>query len=79
MIKFDVLNRYSGEVQFTAEIDCSEDTVRSRKLRLAVLWAIKNNANMSGAYMSGANMRFADMSGADMSGANRHLDGICAA
>ena len=84
MIKFDVLNRYSGEVQFTAEIDCSEDTERSWKLRLSVLWAIEHKANMryadmSGANMSGANMRGANMIGADMSGANmRGADMRCA-
>ena len=24
MTKFDILNRWSGEVQFTAEVDCKE-------------------------------------------------------
>ena len=32
MIKFDVPNRFSGGVLFTAEIDCAEDTPHSIKL-----------------------------------------------
>ena len=57
MIKFDILNRFSGKAQFTAEIDCSEDTVRSIKIGLAVRWALKNDA-----YLGGANLRGADLS-----------------
>ena len=69
-IKFDVLNRSSGKVQFTAEIDCAEDVPRSWKLRLAVLWAIENKANLSRADLSWANLSRADLSWADLSGAN---------
>jgi uncharacterized protein YjbI with pentapeptide repeats len=74
MIKFDVLNRFTGSVQFTAEIDCAEDTPSSIKLGLAVKWGIKRgadlrNAYLSGAYLRGADLRNAYLSGADLSGA----------
>jgi len=35
MIKFNVLNRFSGDLQFTAEIDCREDAPSRIKLGLA--------------------------------------------
>ena len=75
MIKFDITNRFTGAIQFTAEIDCDESEVRSIKLGLAVKWAIKTRANLSRANLSranlyGANLYGADLSGADLSGAN---------
>jgi hypothetical protein len=69
-IKFDILNRFSGAVQFTAEIECAEDAPRSLKLGLAVRWAIKSWANLSGANLSGANLSGANLSWANLSGAN---------
>ncbi len=74
-IKFDVLNRFSGAVQFTAEIDCKADTPQSWKLRLAVLWGVEHRANLSRADLSradlsGANLSRADLSWADLSWAN---------
>jgi hypothetical protein len=72
-MKYEIRNRYTGNVQFTAEIDCEEDAPRSTKVGLAAKWAIKNGADMSGADMSYADMRDAVMSGADMSYADmRH-------
>jgi len=70
MIKFDVFNRFSGEVQFTAEIEASDTALSSVKLGLAVRWAVKNRANLSGANLSGANLSGANLSGANLSGAN---------
>jgi uncharacterized protein YjbI with pentapeptide repeats len=75
MIKFDVLNRFNGAVQFTAEIDCGEDAPNSIKLGLAVQWAIKTKANLDGAYLDGAYLdgaylRDADLRGADLRGAD---------
>ncbi len=75
LIKFDVLKRFSGEVAFTAEIECAEDASTSIKMGLAVRWAIKSRANLSGANLSGANLSGAylsraDLSRADLSGAN---------
>ena len=67
MIKFDVFNRFSGAVQFTAEIEASDEDLRSVKFGLAVRWAVKNGANLYGAGLSGADLSCADLSGADLS------------
>jgi uncharacterized protein YjbI with pentapeptide repeats len=69
MIKFDVLNRFSGAIQFTAEIDCADSEPHSWKLRLAVQWAIKTGADLSDTDLSGAKLSDTDLSGADLSGA----------
>ena len=69
-IKFDILNRLSREIQFTADIDCSENTARAVKVGLAVLWGLKNNADLQGADLSGADLQGADLQGADLQGAN---------
>jgi hypothetical protein len=76
---FDITDR-SGEVLFTAEIDCVPDTPVSWKIRLAVLWGVKrgeslseadlSEADLSGADLSGANLSGADLSEADLRGAN---------
>jgi hypothetical protein len=63
LLKFNVLNRYSGEVQFTAEIDCADDAKASVKLGLAVKWAIESRAYLSGADLSGANLSRIDPTG----------------
>jgi len=73
-MKFAVKNRFTGSVQFTAEIDCDEETSISVKLGMAVRWAIASgaylsDAYLSGAYLSGANLRGADLRGAYLSGA----------
>lgn len=70
LLKFDVLNRFSGKVQFTAEIDCAPDASASVKLGLAIKWAIKSGANLSGADLSCANLSRANLSGANLSCAN---------
>ena len=74
-MKYEILNRFTGEVQFTADIECDESALKSVKVGLAVKWAVKNNANLSGAnlrdaYLSGAYLRGANLSGANLSGAN---------
>ena len=69
LLKFDVRNRFTGAVQFTAEIDCRDDASTSIKLGLAIKWAIKSGANLSGAYLSGADLSGAYLSGANLSGA----------
>ena len=56
LLKFDVLNRWSGEVQFSAQIDCPADDLPSVKLGLAVKWAVKNGADLYGADLSGADL-----------------------
>jgi hypothetical protein len=69
MIKFDVLNRFSGAIQFTAEIDCADSEPHCWKLRLAVQWAIKTGADLSDTDLSGADLSDTDLCGADLSGA----------
>ena len=64
-ITFNIMNRFSGELQFAAEIECAEDAPLSLKIGLAVKWAKKSRADLSGADLSGA-----DLSGANLSGAN---------
>jgi hypothetical protein len=66
-MKFDILNRFAGEVKFTAEIDCKEDESTSIKIGLAVKWAIKNSANLRYADLRYADLRYADLSYADLS------------
>ena len=65
MIKFDIFNRFTSKVQFTAEIDCDENEAKSVKIGLAVKWAVK-----SGAYLSSADLGYADLSSANLSSAN---------
>ncbi len=70
MISFQVLNRFTLQVQFTAEIDCKENESTSTKLGLAVKWAIKNKANLRSANLSYANLSSADLGYADLRSAN---------
>jgi len=70
VIKFEVMNRFSGSLQFTAEIDCDDDVPTSYKIGLAVKWAVKSRANLSGANLSGANLSRANLSRANLSRAN---------
>ena len=63
-MKFDVLNRFTSAIQFTAEIECDENTTTSVKLGLAVQWAFKARANLDGANLAGANLDGAYLAGA---------------
>jgi len=70
MIKFEVKHRYTGEVKFTAEIDCKESDANSIKLGLAIKWGIEKDADLSS-----ADLRYADLSSADLSSADlRYAD-----
>lgn len=66
-MKFEVRNRYSGKMQFVAEIDCDEDEAYEVKLGLAVDWGVKNKVDLRWANLSGADLREADLWGADLS------------
>jgi hypothetical protein len=73
--KFEVRNRWTNAVQFTAEISVTPDMLPSVKLGLAVRWGKSNDADLSGAdlrdaYLIGANLRDAYLIGADLRGAN---------
>ena len=68
--KYEVRNRFTNAVQFTASIECAPDASVRVKLGLAVMWARKSDANLSGADLSDANLSGADLRGADLSGAD---------
>jgi hypothetical protein len=77
-IKYDILNRFTGAVQFTAEIECGADEHPSVKLGLSVKAAIKDGARLDGANLSGASLDRANLSGASLDGARLYgasLDG----
>jgi hypothetical protein len=72
-VKYDILNRFSGAVQFSAEIECEDDASTSVKLGLAVKVAIKAKADLIGANLnradlSGTNLSHANLTGADLTG-----------
>ena len=69
-IKQEILNRFSGEVIFTAEIECAADELPSIKLGLAVKAAVKARANLADAYLAGANLAGANLADAYLAGAN---------
>jgi hypothetical protein len=75
VIKFDILNRFTNTIQFTAEIDCEEGELNSVKLGLSIKRALENDANLSyanlsDAYLSGANLSGANLRGTNLSDAN---------
>ncbi len=65
-MKFDIHNRFTGAVQFTAEIDCDDNASTSIKLGLAVRWANLNRANLNRASLDGANLDGANLDGANL-------------
>jgi uncharacterized protein YjbI with pentapeptide repeats len=69
MLQFEIRNRFTGAVQFTAEIDCAEDAPPWIKFGLAVRWGVANSANLSGVDLSGADLSGANLSGAGLSDA----------
>ena len=69
-MKFEIRNRWSGEVQFTADIECDETAALSVKIGLAAKWGVKNKADLYGADLRSANLRGADLYGADLRGAD---------
>ncbi len=71
-MKFEVKNRFNGEVQFTADIECADGAPISLKLGLAVSWAIKSRADLCGADLRGADLHGADLQDADLQGADLH-------
>ena len=68
--KFDVLNRWTAKVQFTAEIAVTPGMTPSVKLGLAVRWGLENNANLADANLAGANLAGANLAGANLARAN---------
>ena len=62
-----ILNRFSGELIFKAEVEGATETIR---LRLAVGLACKAGASLAGANLAGANLAGANLAGANLARAN---------
>ncbi|MEJ0092790.1 MAG: pentapeptide repeat-containing protein [Methylocella sp.] len=78
-MQFEIRNRWSGDVQFTAEIECADDALISIKVGLAVKWGVSNRANLDGANLDGASLIGANLDGANLRGASldgANLDGV---
>ena len=68
-MKFEIKNRWTGSVQFTADIEATEDTPLSVKIGLAVRKAAaEGGAYLKGAYLEGADLKGAYLEGADLKG-----------
>lgn len=70
MIDFQIKNRFTGDVQFTAQIDCDDGALTGVKIGLAVKWTIKSGADLSRASLFGASLFGASLSRANLSGAD---------
>ena len=68
-MQFEIRSRWTGNVQFTADIECDEGTPLGIKVGLAVKWAFKSGADLSGADLSGADLSGAVLRDADLSDA----------
>ena len=68
-MQFEVKNRFTGAVQFTAEIECADGAPHSIRLGQAVKWAIKARANLAGANLAGAYLAGAYLARANLAGA----------
>ena len=64
-MKFEIKNRWTGSVIFTAEIEANDETPLSIKLGLAVKVAVASEANLSRANLSEANLSEANLSWAN--------------
>jgi len=69
-VKYEIKNRFTGAVQFVADIECDKNASVRIKVGLSVKWAINNRANLMDANLIEADLIGADLSGADLSGAN---------
>jgi hypothetical protein len=69
-MKFEITHRHTGEVLYSAEINCKPNASQSWQLRLAALQALKANTSLKGANLHGADLRGAYLCGADLRGAD---------
>jgi uncharacterized protein YjbI with pentapeptide repeats len=67
IMQYNILNRFTGEIQITAEIECAANTPPSLKLGLAVKWALREKKNLRSADLSSANLSYADLISANLS------------
>ena len=66
-MKQEIKHKLSGEVIFTAEIECEKNASVNIRLGLAVKVAIKSYADLCYADLRGANLRGANLRDADLS------------
>jgi len=69
-MEYEIKHRYTNAVIYTADIDAPESTPESVKLGLAVMAALKAEANLRSADLRYANLRSANLSYANLSYAN---------
>ena len=70
-MKFEIKNRFTGNVQFECKLDIEHQTKSTNfKLGLAVKIAIKQGADLRGTYLRGTYLRGADLRDADLRGAD---------
>ena len=70
-MKYDIKNRFSGHVLFTAELGAEyESKPQSAQIGVAVKFAYKAGANLSDADLWGADLRDANLRGANLRGAD---------
>ena len=67
---FEVRNRFTSKVQFTAKIEADPSVPFGIRLGLAVKWGLANKANLTRAYLTGAYLTGADLTGAYLTGAD---------
>ena len=66
----NIIDRFTGSVIFTAEIQVADDAPRALRLGAATAVAIAAKANLRGADLAGADLSGADLSHAEMRGAD---------
>ena len=67
---FEVRNRFTSKVQFTAKIEADPSVPFGIRLGLAVKWGLANKAYLTGADLTGADLTGAYLTGAYLAGAN---------
>ena len=67
---FEVRNRFTSKVQFTAKIEADPSVPFGIRLGLAVKWGLANKANLAGANLAGANLTRANLARADLTRAD---------
>src|SRR4030067_1003391 len=55
-MKFEIKHRWTGNIVFTAEIECDENEEYGVKLGLAIKLAVKNRARLDGASLDDASL-----------------------
>jgi hypothetical protein len=67
---FEVRNRFTSKVQFTAKIEADPSVPFGIRLGLAVKWGLANKANLTRANLAGADLAGANLAGANLAGAD---------